>query len=298
MTINFPNIDTSYWQIKDKQWMAERKAQWPVIEAMLKHHKYAKGKTAVKQYFLKGKMPDFEMFADWESSTRHVDLFIFLWLHPSWDEAVLKPLRDAYMTSDEIIEEDLHGIERFLDCSSTIASIDYTGDTDKEMAHLIYTGGYNEFLFKLMMGDLNQTDYPLVQKYDVFSTPSVYYLPKDELFSILTMSKWLCIKEMHPINNDMLYQYDLPLEWWYQSCTKDEEHFKKDAQEQTYRELIETALWRIFNFDVGKEGLSPRTTFVLKIRKILDERPFIKEFETMWQRVKAGEITVLNPWIL
>jgi hypothetical protein len=32
------------------------------------------------------------------------------------------------------------------------------------------------------------------------------------------------------------------------------------------------------------------------MRKILDERPFIKDIKTMWEKVKAGEVQVEDPW--
>jgi hypothetical protein len=102
---------------------------------------------------------------------------------------------------------------------------------------------------------------------------------------------------MHAINNDMLFQYDVPLEWWYQSCTEKEDYFHKGMQGDGEWPFVEKALWRIHNFNTEKEGDTPRTRFVHKMRKILDERHFIKDVEDMWRRVKADKVTVEDPWV-
>jgi hypothetical protein len=96
--ISFPDIDSSCWQTKDKAWMEPRKTEWEKIARMLQHHKSAKALTVIKQYYLRGKMPDWEKFIDWDDYRGHLDIICFLWLHPSWDEVVLRLLRDAYIS--------------------------------------------------------------------------------------------------------------------------------------------------------------------------------------------------------
>ena len=49
-------IDKSYWKLKDKQWVAERQANWPKFEAMLQDYKTRKGLSIIKAYYLRGKM--------------------------------------------------------------------------------------------------------------------------------------------------------------------------------------------------------------------------------------------------
>ena len=293
----FPEIDTSYWKTKDPDWMAARKAEWPRIQLMLKASKPSKALSAIKQYYLKGTMPDWDKFRDWDNPDRHLDLFLFIWLHPSWDEAVLTPLRDAYIASDLIVVGDINqGIGNFLGWSTVMACQDPTG-RENEWGYILHTDGHNELLFKVLMGDLSKTRYELEFIDRGLGREKVIYdLPQSSLHSIHTMGTWLCIKTMLPFNNDMLFQYDLPLDWWYQSCTKDERFFDRDVYGKGQKPLIEKALWRIHHFDTGKEGDTCRTRFVTKMRKILDERPFIKDIKTMWEKVKAGEVQVEDPW--
>lgn len=97
---------------------------------------------------------------------------------------------------------------------------------------------------------------------------------------------------MTAVNEDFLFQYDRPLEWWYMCRPVVEDAFDKETFPDNQRKLVKIALYRIYHFDTQKEGDSCRTRFVHKMRKILDERPFIKEFEAMWAQVKSGKIQV------
>jgi hypothetical protein len=295
--LKFPNIDTTYWKTNDPTWMAERKAAWPRIEGMLKGVKDGKGKTAIKHYFLKGKMPDWDKFADWDNTDRHVDIFMFLWLHPSWDEALLSRLREEYISSELIVYDDLRaGFGKFLSWGTVRACQDYSRNSEEEKRYILHTDGHNELLFRVLMGDLNRTDYEIARPV-TFGPKQIYHIPQCDFINIRAMGRWLCIKEMHAINNDMLFQYDLPLEWWYRGCTKNEDYFTTSTLKQRQKPSAEKALWRIHNFDTVKEGDTPRTRFVHKMRTILDERPFIKDVEDMWRRVKAGKVTVEDPWV-
>jgi hypothetical protein len=294
---SFPEIDKSYWLLHEQEWVANRKEQWTRIESMLSSSKSGKGKTAVKQYYLAGKMPDWEKFRSWNNGERHVDIFMFLWLHPSWDDDVLVPLRDAYMTCDLIIPDDIKtGFTEFIQSSTVMPTVDWAGSSLEEMQSLLITDGHNEQLFRLLMGDLNKKEYHLKfpDMYPPYS--EVFKLPQSELFAINEMGRWLCIDEMLPINEDMLLQYDQPLEWWYESCTKDESYFAQRAQQEEERKIFRKTLFRIHHFDTQKEGDTCRTRFAHKIRKILDERAFIQEFKQMWLDVKAGNIEVKNAW--
>jgi hypothetical protein len=263
---------------------------------MLTSLKSGKGKTAVKNYFLKGKLPDWEAFAYWDNSERHVDLFILLWLHPSWDEGVLTELRNGYIASRCIVEGDLaSGFDLLIGEGAITAAQGYADSSDHDMGYRIDTQGHNELLFRVMMGDLDPSEYELARKTPLGHTV-VFQMPKARFTHLFSMGKWLCIKNMHPINNDMLYQYDLPLEWWYRGRPTDEDYFSKDAQPMALRRATEKALWRIHHFNDAREGPGPRTTFVTKMRRMLDERPFIGEIKEMWWRVKAGEIQLDDPW--
>jgi len=299
MTENFifPDIDRSYWLIKDPAWREDRKKQWEVIEPMLKSSKSGKGKTVIKQYFLTGKMPDWDKMRDYTSHERHLDIFMFIWLHPSWDEAVLRQLRDAYLFSNIVMLGDIdEGFGNFIRWGTGMACQDYTGDCEEELSYGLHTDGHNELLFKVLMGDLEKTNYEL-EFYDPLQSRSVNYeLPKFGFDCLASAAKWLIIKTMYPINEDMLYQYNLALEWLYQCSLEDTKTLKLINTNKASRASLEKALYRIHNFNTEKEGDTCRTRFVHKIRKILDEREFITEFKQMWEDVKADKIEVKDPW--
>ncbi|MBK8973483.1 MAG: hypothetical protein IPM37_19840 [Hahellaceae bacterium] len=286
-------IDTSFWKLDDAEWVQAREAYWPTLEVMLKAYKPKKKNISpIKDYYLRGKMPNWNGYKDWEDSSRHLDLFMFLWLHPSWDEGVLTELRDRYITSDLIVFEDVQkGFGEFLDSQIDIAAAPY-----RHMSQVIfpYIQGKGELLFKVMMGNPEITQYE-IQGHPTIGKKGMFELPKEDLTVLCTMGSWLCIANMLPIHNDFLFQYDQPLEWWYQSVHA-VDVFAQNERHQKIKPQIEKALWRIHHFDTEKEGDTCRTRFVTKMRKILDERPFIKDIKTMWEKVKAGEVQVEDPW--
>ena len=104
----FDDFDTSHWHPKDKAWMAEREQQWREVEKLL--YGLDKSKKAVgicKRYFFKGTLPDWDKLRDWEHDARHLDLMLFLYLPPSRDEAVLRPLCEGYQNSRRVLRQDL-----------------------------------------------------------------------------------------------------------------------------------------------------------------------------------------------
>lgn len=251
-------------------------------------------------------MPNWQVLRSWRDPNRHLDLFMLIWLHPSWDEQVLTPLRDAYVQSDEVVLGDISNGFGGLGVGISRASADYSRVPERDIPNNINTDGHFELLFKIIMGDLTQSTYHLKLKTDpdsdfaIFHDDThqefVYQKPLKDFNALFQMGKWLCIKNMDAINNDMLYQYDQPLEYWYQCCQLAKEDYYSREKCKTIKEYTEKSLWRIYNFDTEKEGDSPRTRFVIKMRKLLNERHFIKDFSDMWQAVKAGKINPPNPW--
>lgn len=294
MNDTLKKIDTSYWKLDDPVWVAEREQCWPTIEFMLQIYKpKKKNLSPIKDYYLRGKMPNWKGLKDWENDERHLDLFMFLWLHPSWDEVVLGELRDLYITSDLIIAQDVRkGFGGFLHSQINIAAAPYR---HMKQVRFPYIQGKGELLFKVMMGDPGVAEYE-VQGHPTLCKKEVYQLPRERLVSIGTMGAWLCIERMLPIHHDFLFQYDQPLEWWYDSV-KDSDFFSSGNEfNMQLVPSLEKALWRIHHFDTEKEGDTCRTHFAYKIRKILDEREFVSEFKQMWLDVKAGKIQVQHPW--
>ncbi len=297
----FPDFDTSYWRKDDKDWMADRVARWPELEAMLKYEKPSKGRAIIKQYFLRGKLPDWDKLRHWGSYSGHLDLFLFLWMHPSHDKDFLKQLRDQFCQSIVIKARDIRcGFGDLFSPAIVMACQPYT-DEEVDGAGLIKNVlyiGENEFYFDVLMEDIEYLDKDLEFLYlDDYPPEKISVRVPTALFDWFTlMARWLCIEKMRKPNEDMLFQYDQPLEWWYNCRERNENYFAKVAQKEARRENYRKALYRIHNFNTEKEGDTCRTRFVHKMRKILDEREFISEFKQMWEDVKAGKVEVGDPW--
>jgi len=297
MTTNytFPEFDASYWPVKDKAWMAQRKQEWAAIEVMLEYKKTKKARTIIKSYFLKGKLPDWDKLRHWNNDERHLDIFLFLWLHPSRDKDLLIKLRDEYMHSVVIRIGDIGtGYGTFFGEFIIMPSQDYPDEMVKDLKYCITTDGENEFLFDVMMEGLDQPFYELEFLYLDNKPPEVLKLqtPCAKPEYLYLICEWLYIKNFRSINEDYLLQYDKPLEWWYRCFPTDEAYFEKEAQSVAVRQAFREALYRIHIFDTEKEGDTRRTRFAHKLRKLFDERDFIPEFKQMWLDVRAGRLKV------
>ncbi|WP_156312636.1 hypothetical protein [Marinagarivorans algicola] len=286
----FPEIDTSYWKLNDKAWVAERKAKWATIEPMFKDgaSKSKKGLGIIKKYFLKGIMPDFKALYEWRNTERHLDLFCFLWLHPSNDKQVLTILRNTYVNYPLIDEWDITvGVSILLDYVTYYASCEYS---EAESVEFLSMDGQGELLFDLVMGDLSN---PSIPEQDAKGWSVKKW--REGLLFYYGMTDWLGNEKSTLNNEQCLYQSDLYLDYWYKSCSTDPAYFTKPKHKRLSR-VIKLALYRIHDFDTEREGDSPRSRFVIKMRKILDERDFIHDFKQMWLGVKSGEIVIENAW--
>ncbi len=288
-------IDTSYWLTKDQGWMAKRKAQWETIAPMLKIWKPSKGITIIKAYYLGGKMPNWQALETWQDQGEHLDLLMFLWLHPSWDEVLLRELHEVYVHSELIRKGDISvGINALLIITPHFQS---SYEIGKEIRAPLLEG-HSEMMFRVMLGNPVQEVFqlynplehrgPISERQLQISTPTMSELG--------TMWEWLICKELNPINRDYLYQYDQPLEWWYECATRGKNYFDVSNNRDSlpsYRKY----LYVIHHFDTEKEGDTCRSRFVFKLRQLFDERSFGEELDQIWQDVKAGKIDVENPWV-
>lgn len=292
--VDFPEIDTQYWQLSDPAWVKQRQSQWLSIEPMLlgTMNKSKKAITIIKRYFLKGIMPDFEKLKKWESDYRHLDLFSFLWLHPSWDEQVLTELRHAYVHYRLVLQDDVEiGFSEFISSATHRAEADY--EPERGISNIAHSGGYNELLFKVLMGDLS---IPYIPEYREKTRWRWQIARKKEgIQDLFYKTSWLCNKHRHQLAEDYLFQYDLPMQLWYEGSSKQQDFFthKKFARKIPY---LDKALYRIHHFDDKKEGDTARSRFVKLARKILDEGDFVAEFKQRWLDVKAGKIIVDDAW--
>ncbi|WP_057832622.1 hypothetical protein [Colwellia sp. TT2012] len=286
-------IDISFWKNQDEAWHLARNENWPSIEFMLSNYKQTKKSlTPIKDYYLKGKMPNWKGLREWSSDDRHLDLFLLLWLHPSHDEAVLTELRDLYINSYQVLMADVNvGFKNFLDSQILRISAGYKW-FDKIRFPIVDKP--NDLLFKVMFGD----DYNAQFEFDDWELrfKEIFELPKTDLYEIWIMSGWLAVENMLPVHQNFLFQYSQPLEWWY-DCVKNLDYFAiNNGKNKRLEHVIQKALYRIHHFDTEKEGDTCRTNFVKRLRTMLDEREFVADFKQMWLDVKAGKIEVENPW--
>ncbi|WP_431262617.1 hypothetical protein ACQ859_21145 [Roseateles chitinivorans] len=309
--------------------MAERKQQWVETDKLLlvleKDNKKARG--IIKRYFLKGILPDWKALHDWNqnSTTRHLDLLLFLYLHPSRDDAVLRPLRDQFLNNPHALPADrLMGFDHLWALGLTWASqggqrMFRLSELEKELGQPcgdlpalpapyedcrwveVHTEGQNERLFNLMWPDLNQRRVSLPVTRDTYRHRAPRFpvdqeefdLPSESLATLWSMSRWLVRPATSSRgDSDMIFQYERPLELWYLHCsTKDAPKARAD------RELVLLALYRIFHFDrEGEPENSPRNRFVQRTRALLTQREFSASFRALVDLSRSPDLVVTDPW--
>ncbi len=294
--MSLESIDTSYWLTKNKIWMDKRIAQWPAIERVVGLNRKKTEVNVIKQYFLRGKMPKWEKYREWDDLFRPLDLNMFLWLHPSSDPDVLKLLYRDYMESDLIHENDVVlGYGSFLEHELLRAA-----STKKSLEEypFPFMGEKNIILFRIMFEDishLKKTISHLIGGPENFDKKAGHIFEAVGYVYFLKMWRWLMQDPKSPLSLNSLYQYEDVLEYCM-STTKYDDEFIKALEYPVNVEDFQKALYCIHNFNTQKEGDTCRTRFVHKIRKILDEREFISEFKQMWEDTKAGKIEVKDPW--
>ena len=300
MTTTLEKIDTRYWLTKDKDWMVERNANWPAIEKAVGHLRHRKGDvTVVKQYYLRGKMPNWEKYRDArEDMIQHLTLNLFLWMHPSNDPEVLTPLYKLYMESNLIRPVDVvAGYGEFLnhelmDATSKKALKDYPFN---------YMGSKNIILFRILFGDLDYARKGVLKLFEGKREKPDKHM--QHVFDFLGYSHFLFLREWlmqdldSPLMQNNLYQYEEVLEWCMTTLSAAKgKKFLESIELPVNVKGYQRALYCILHFENEREGDERRTKAMKIIRKMLDEREFIPEFKKMWEDVKAGKVEVKNPW--
>lgn len=291
-------IDTSYWKTKDEAWVAQREAQWPSLERVLAPSRRKSELNAIKDYFMRGKMPNWKKYKEWNGDCRHVDLKIFLWLHPSDDYEVLKSLYKIYMKSDLIHELDvIKGYGSFVDNEFLRAPLSWEC---LEEYPFPFMGAKNIILFRVMFEDV---EYAIDRIRSLVGGQENFDKKAREIFEFLGYQHflrerlWLMQDIKSPLCINNLYQHDDVLEWCLTTLTpNNEKKFLEGLKTPQYLQAFQRALFCINNFDTEKEGDTCRARAVHKIRKTLDEGKFIPEFKQLWEDVKAGKIEVNEPW--
>lgn len=296
--MSLDSIDTSYWLTKDKIWFDERKLQWPAIEKVVGLNRKKTEVNVIKQYFLRGKMPKWEHYKNWEDIFRPLPLNFFLWLHPSSDEYVLVTLFRGYIESKLVdVQDIITGYGAFLEHELMRAT---SSKKSRDEYPFPFMAEKNIIIFRVVFDNINISKEKVL---DFLGGQENFNREAKEVFYFLgyshfrRMRHWLLQDPKSPLSINSLYQYNEVIEWCMTTMTVvnraeliDELNISINSRE------YQKALYCFHHFDTEKEGDTCRTRFVQTIRKILDERDFIPEFKKMWQDVKAGKIEVKEPW--
>lgn len=291
-------IDTSYWLTKDKDWMANRKDSWSSIEKMLPDIT-KKGQTIIKQYYLRGKMPNWQALKEWDNNRRHLNLLYFLWLHPSDDEQVLFTLYREYMMSELIHNRDAFlGYGTLLSSQIGNTSMGYTHMDECDFPQL---GDKGLVIFNILFKDVGFANARLCNQLKTQNIHSLVMPNIEGYQSLHTMRKWLSLEVILPVHQTWLLQFEEPLELWYEQCSKEADNYFNDEKISYDRGLARKnggykCLYCFYHFDIEKEGDTCRSRFVIKLRKMLNERDFSPEFKAMWADIKADKVEVDDPW--
>jgi len=290
-------IDTSFWLTKDKDWKEQRNAQWPSIEKAVALDLKKTEVNVVKAYFLRGKMPNWVKYRDWKGLSRHLDLGMFLWLHPSNDPEVLKALYKTYMASELIHPDDILVGYGFL-LSHELSSAPSTKKTLVDYP-FPYLGYKNIIIFRILFADI---DYAKVRMRSLLPLKD-YERKVSKIFGYLGYNhflkiwSWLMQDAKSPLMLNCLYQYDEVLDWCLTTITsKSNNEFVEGLKEPVYVTEFKKALYCIYHFDEEKKEDSCRSRALVKVRQLLDDNDFIPEFKQIWEGIKSGEIEVKNPW--
>ena len=296
--MSLEKIDTSYWLTKDIDWVEARKAQWPAIEKVVALNRNKAEVNVIKAYFLRGKMPNWEKYKDWDKSYRHLDLNLFLWLHPSDDPKVLEPLYKTYMESDLIHPRDVSiGYSTFLSHELLRASSSRKSLKDYPFP---FMADKNIILFRILFADTICVKDCFRR---LFSEKEDFDEKTGKIFEYLGYSHflriwlWLMQDITQPLAAHSLYQHDEVLQWCMTTLTEQQEkEFFKSLEHKVNQVNYQKALCCIYHFDEEKGEDSCRSRALVKVRQLLDDNDFIPEFKQIWEGIKSGEIEVKNPW--
>jgi len=304
--MDLSKIDTSDWKIKDPEWKEQREAQWPAIKRMLAPDRRKSELNVIKQYFLKGKMPNWEKYKNWDEGVRdrHVDLFVFLWLHPTEDQAYLNHLCADYIKSDLIVYNDLTSFDNFLraEFRSLVApglSLDkYEG---------VYCGEKNILILRAWLANYSlYEERVMAMKADIKwiggeRGPATLTEYRDYV-GFLYFRRWLLSEIDSPLVQTRLFRYFDVIDWGFKGFDEFAEQefldsLRNDPFEMNLHNYRE-ALYCIQHFNTSSDDCSGRAGAVLQLRKLLDEYPYVQEFKEIWEDVKSGRIEVEGAWTI
>lgn len=266
---------------------------WRVLEPVLRHQL---GLTrpviaSLQRYYQKGQLPDFRKVhlgerTD-ETSKRHLNLFFFLCLYPSQDEATLVRLRENYLSASEIRSADIAagydclyrvGVELpFVDGKLLVA--DKTGPRVK---HIEVQLGLEQDLTRVM-----QVMYDAVDDTQVRRPGSADVVPvtSPSFGSLLAAGNWLQHRAQGPVGESCLLQHPRSLEILYRVAMTEQRQILADLSWRA--EGIEQSLYRIASFEKrGRNRKDPaRLAFVRGVARLFEVHDWFPELATLWAKV-------------
>ncbi len=276
-------VDSAHWRPQDKAWAKKRAAQWKEVERTLGREKTKKGMNVVKQYFLKGKLPDWEKlnesWNDEDTHGRHLDLFSLLYCHPVQDYDVLKPLRDAYLAGESFGRSHADvfaGSHTFLALGLRDAS--RNGKEYGLRKHFICDA---EMMTRLMFEGGLHIDNEDTSQSSRRCGPDIYALTYIE--------SWLALDELNEYGSKMIMQHDLMLELMYENVCVLEGRNRREVFLDYRLPHWERILYGLHHYDHAKEGDTVRAQVVRKLTGMLDERDWGGELDELWVRVKGDK---------
>jgi len=254
--------------------------------------------NVIKAYFLRGKMPKWEKYKSWDKTFRHLDLRMFLWLHPSDDPEVLIPLYKTYMESDVIHVRDVTaGYGSLLDNELLSATLPYKSLKDYPFP---FMGNKNIILFRIFFADIGYAKECMIRLFggqEGFDENAAHIFECYGYLDFLNIWTWLLQDAKSPLMLNCLYQYDEVLDWCLTTFNeKNEQEFITSLEHKVNQIIFQKALYCIYHFDAEKNEESCRSRALVKVRQLLDDNDFVPEFKQMWEGIKSGEIEVKNPW--
>lgn len=299
--IDLNNIDKSYWLTKNKEWVEARKIEWERIERWVVFYCETKSQVNIaKAYFLRGKTPNWEKWLGDSSKQEKptLDLRLLLWLHPSEEVEVLKPLFKSFIESPLIRPVDTSGIGSFL---STELMYSITTVKSLDEYNFIYMEKKNKVIFDVMFAD---KDYLIEAAKTISVKPfrGNLYSKQSPLrfiksgyshfsFYRLWLSQTIPIKSL---SQDSLFQYPDVLEYMYICCQEDAGYFQDIAPVNLIK--FHKLFYCVLNVTERHAVDSIYANSAKYLCKMFDEREFAPEFKQMWLDVKSGKIEVENAW--
>ncbi len=277
-------VDPTHWPVKDKSWMRKREAQWNEAERSLCREKTRKAQNIIKQYFLKGKLPDWRKLDDgWDihDKFRHLDLFSLLYCHPVQDYQVLKPLRDAYLQgkpfgrthADVRASSETFRLLAETDPASNGGLLGKRKHFDREVA----------LLTRLMCEQLaGETDRETGAYWLLSSGPG--------LFTLAAVEKWLQWDQLNEYGEKFLLQFPEAREVMYDNvCNVSDRRNRNATLGESNAALLEKVFYAMRDFVLDKEGDAVRSRVVNDLFDMFNERPWIPRFKEIWERVRDDE---------